>query len=250
MIALKEKLIPQDAKIIELKYTGKTFGAMSEDERWFGTKTLLLKIHAITGWSIPVNELMDILIDQLQMKLQEGYVNVTIAEIEYAFRHRDIDTKDWGKALSLTLIDEVMNPYLATRYELSKSEESARISNLPQIEVNKGLTDEEMAEWLMDWKGMLEVNIDLIPLLFYEFLDTKKIIDIANHQKWAYTAKAVTYVKAKLQDELGLCKTNDAYLAYNKFKNQETVGFDKEFAGRIKNRAKRLIVYDYLKDKL
>jgi len=102
----------------------------------------------------------------------------------------------------------------------------------------------------MDWKCMGEVNIDLIPLTFYDFIDEKKLINLTNKQKWAYTEKSVTAIKVKLQDDMAICKTNDAYIAFNKFCNQEKEGFEKEFAGRIKNRAKRMIVYDYLKDKL
>ena len=102
----------------------------------------------------------------------------------------------------------------------------------------------------MDWKIMDAINIDLIPLTFYDFLDEKKLIALTNQQKWAYTQRATTNVKTMLFDEMGVCKTNDAYIAFNKFCNQEKTGFEKEFKGRILNRAKRLIVYDYLKDKL
>ena len=93
-------------------------------------------------------------------------------------------------------------------------------------------------------------SVLIVPLTFYDFLDEKKLVVLTNKQKWAYTEKATTNVKTMLFDEIGICKTNDAYIAYNKFCNQEQNGFDKEFKGRILNRAKRLIVYDYLKDKL
>ena len=43
---------------------------------------------------------------------------------------------------------------------------------------------------------------------------------------------------------------NDAYIAYSKFLNMEKDGFTGEFKGRILNRAKRLIIYDYLKGKI
>lgn len=118
------------------------------------------------------------------------------------------------------------------------------------VEEHIELSKEEIAEWICDWKYMEVKNIDLIPLMFYDFLDSNKIISLTNALKWEYTIKATQNIKTKLQDDIGVCKTNDAYVAYNKFQNQEKDGFDKEFAGRIKNRAKRLIVFDYLKDKL
>lgn len=112
------------------------------------------------------------------------------------------------------------------------------------------LTDEEKAEWICDWKIMKDINIDLIPLLFYDFLDGKKIITLTKEQKWKYTEKATIQVKTLLHEDMSNCKTNDAIIAFNKFQNQETTGFTGEFKGRILNRAKRLIVFDYLKDNL
>lgn len=248
LTALKGKLLPEEQKIIELKYSGKTFGVMTTEERWFSAQTLLLKIHAITGWSVPVSEMMDILIDQFQQKLIEKYRNVTIKEIEYAFRNKGTDIKDWGKAMNLSLFDEVMIPYLEERFDLSRTEESLKKPIM--IENKEPLTDEDYAEWLMDWKIMSEINIDLIPLPFYDFITNKNLVFLTNKQKWEYTERATTNIKFRLQEEMGVCKTNDAYIAFNKFCNQEKTGFEKEFKGRILNRAKRLIVYDYLKDKL
>ena len=49
---------------------------------------------------------------------------------------------------------------------------------------------------------------------------------------------------------MSISKTNDAYKVFNSFENMERDGFVGELKGRILNRAKRLIVYDYLKDKL
>lgn len=118
------------------------------------------------------------------------------------------------------------------------------------IEENKILNDDEKAQWLMDWKYKTDMPIELIPLIFYDFLTEKKLIDLTNKQKWEYTEKATTQIKVQLHEEMSICKTNDGYIAFNKFCNEEKNGFEKEFAGRIKNRAKRLIVFDYLTDKL
>ena len=218
---------------------------MSDDERKLSAYQVLLKIHAITGWTIPASQLMDILVEQFELKLSESYSNVNSDEMEYAFRNRGGDVKDWGKAMNLSLIDEIMLPYLETRLELSKVEESLKKPLM--IEVSRELSDEEIAEWICDWKIMEKINIELIPLMFYDFLTSKAILSLTNAQKWEYAAKATQNVKSMLQEAIGACKTNNAYLAYDKFKRQETEGFDKEFAGKIKNRAKRLIVYDYLK---
>lgn len=219
---------------------------MNETERELSAYQLLIKIHAIRGWTIPASELMDILVSEFQKKLSESYANVNEEEMMYAFRNCEMDIKDWGKALNLSLIDEVMMPYLENRLELSKIEE--RLKQPVMLAEKTHLTDEDKAEWLMDWKVMPDINIELIPLIFYEFLDEKKLIPLTGKQKFAYTERAAQEMKTKLFEDIATCKTNDAYLAYNKFVNMEKDGFTGEFKGRILNRAKRLIVFDYLKD--
>ena len=218
---------------------------MTPDEKKLTAYQILIKIHAITGWTVPASQLMDILIEQFELKLSESYSNVNSDEVEYAFRNKTSDIKDWGKVMNLSLFDEVMLPYLEIRFELSKFEESLKKPLM--IEESKALSDEEIAEWICDWKIMEKINIELIPLMFYDFITSKGILSPTVAQKWDYATKATQNIKSILQEAIGICKTNNAYLSYEKFKTQETDGFDKEFAGRIKNRAKRLIVYDYLK---
>lgn len=90
-------------------------------------KSLLLKIHVITGWTIPEAELLNILIDQFQKKLVENYGDVNPEEVEYAFRNFGTRVKDWGKAMNLSLIDEVMLPYLGERERLSRELEERKL---------------------------------------------------------------------------------------------------------------------------
>lgn len=240
--------LSQENKLIELKYASKQFGKMSQEERRLSAFKVLITIHAITGWTVPVSELMDILVNQFELKLAESYSNVNEQEVEYAFRNRGVDIKDWGKALNLSLIDEIMIPYLESRFELSRVEE--QLNKPKMIEQPKELTDEEKADWICDWKSMPEINIELIPLMFYEFLDSKKIINLTKKEKWQYTEKATIAVKIKLMEALPLCKTTDSLRELQEFERQQANGFEKEFKGRILNRAKRQIVFDYLKDKL
>lgn len=87
---------------------------------------LLLKIHVITGWEIPQQELMTILADQFVKKILESYPSVTPEEVEYAFRNKPIELKEWGKSMNISLIDEVMVPYLEKRFEISRIEEQRK----------------------------------------------------------------------------------------------------------------------------
>lgn len=84
--------------------------------------SLLIKIHMITGWSIPASELRNVLSDQLQKHLEEKYSELNVDEIEYAFRDTGTTTKDWGKTLNLSMIDEVLIPYLNKRLTVSETE--------------------------------------------------------------------------------------------------------------------------------
>ncbi len=72
--------------MIVLKYKSKRIGEMNEEEVSKWGKTLLLKIYVITGWTIPSDEvLLIILIDQFQKKLVESYINLNTDEVEFLF---------------------------------------------------------------------------------------------------------------------------------------------------------------------
>jgi len=92
---------------------------MNAAELALSAKKILLTIHVITGWTIPATELMNVLINQFEKKMLESYPNVNQEEIEYAFRNSGTTVKDWGKAMNLALIDEVLIPYLDERKRLS-----------------------------------------------------------------------------------------------------------------------------------
>lgn len=141
-------LEPQERRILALKYASKHFASLSETEiRLYATK-LLITISLITGWSLPEEDThLQILIDQLSLKLKEGYSNLNVDEIEYSFRNYPV--KDWGKNLNLNLIDEVMEGYREKRSEVSRMEESKAapveqtiyseddIKNFRRIEINE-----------------------------------------------------------------------------------------------------------------
>lgn len=224
----------QDNQIIKLKYAAKQFCKMTDDERSLSAYELLLKIHVIAGWSIPASQLMDILVTQLEKKLNEKYANVNSEEFEYAFRNRDLNTKDWGKSLNLTLIDEVMIPYLEQRYDLSVAEESL---NRPiPIEDKRELTAEEWQEWLLDMKGY---KLDMIPVAAYDYLVRENKINPTVKEKNDCIEKSIPIYIITLQEDLKI---------WTEFVQQKTQGV---FTGRHKDGlialSKKMIVEDYLK---
>lgn len=219
---------------------------MNDAELELSAHRIILKISVIVGWTIPLSdEMVDMLTDQFSKKLSEGYSNLNEAEVEYAFRNKGIETRDWGKSLNLSLIDEVMLPYLEERFEISKTEES--LTKLKMLEEEKKeTTDEEMFEWIEDWKQKEVIDLEIIPLQFYEFLENKKIISVPNKIKHEFIGKAAAQIKGKLIDEMGLSKNDDAYKNFKSFEKMEVEGFEGDLKIRITNRAKRLIIKDYL----
>lgn len=141
---------------------------------------LLLIIHVITGWTVPAGELMSILTDQFSKKCLESYPNVNPGEMEYAFRN-NTTVKDWGKAMNLALIDEVMLPYLERRFELSRIEESAKTPKMIEYEPIE-MTDEDLLTATFEvWKMIKKP--DLIPESVYHYLVEKGKINLTIEQK-------------------------------------------------------------------
>lgn len=213
---------------------------MTEEERWFAAQTLILKIHAITGWTIPISEMMDILIDQFQQKLIEDYKNVTVKEFEYAFRTKGLDIKDWGKALNLVLIDEVMLPYLDNRFDLSMQEQKIQA----QIQMKKEdqellnrppMSDEEWNEWLLD---IAKYPINKIPCDSYNYLEKVGKIKLTTPQKHEYMERAIAHLIG-ITDPV---KKEGIELAQMKNKGV----YSHETTATLITISKRLAVYDYL----
>lgn len=75
---------------------------------------------------MPSNEALGVLLDQFNKKIVEDYPTVTSEEITYAFRSNGHEVKEWGKALNISLIDDVMVPYLEKRIQVSRVEEQKK----------------------------------------------------------------------------------------------------------------------------
>jgi hypothetical protein len=180
-----------------------------------------------------------------------NYGNHTPLEIKLAFDMAisgklDLEEKEVTayENFSCLYFSKIMNAY---RVWARQTHSQLKKDYPKMIEEKLTLDDEEKAEWMMEWKQMEDINFELIPLIFYDWMADKNLIKLSGKEKWVYTEKATTQIKAQLFNDISTCKTNDAYVAFNKFENMEKNGFTGELKGRILNRAKRLIIYDYLK---
>lgn len=89
-----------------------SLGAMSETDLSKWIKALILKIHVITGWVIPANEMLSIFLDQVRKKVAEVWHVLNPDEIEFVFRNASGTVNDWGKNMNIYLLDEVLSPYI------------------------------------------------------------------------------------------------------------------------------------------
>ena len=220
----------------------------TEDE----IKPKLLLIYSMVGLRsqhYPPPEEKKNLHDYIRLK----YGNKTLSEFVMAFdlaisNELDIkpdDVKVYDQ-FTIAYLAQIMSAYkiwLANVYKNWKQKK-----DYPKmVEEKKDLTNEEKLEWINEWKEKEYINIELIPVMFYEFLDSQKMLSVSNKKKWEYTEKAQQFIKTLLMNDMTESKTNDAYIAWNKFQNMETKGFDGDMKEKILNRAKKMIVFDYLK---
>ncbi len=183
----KTNLPKEEEAIIQAKYSGRRFGIMGNDERIFCAQRLLIVIHSIIGWTLPVADYYDILVDQFEKKMQESYSTLNEEEVKYAFRNLSSEVKDWGKFMNLSLLDEVLLPYLHTRQQISDQEEKKQ--KPIQIEKSGPLSDQEWEEWVTDIKTY---PVNLIPVGCYDYLIRTAQINPTAKEKIIYLDKAMT----------------------------------------------------------
>lgn len=139
----------------------------------------------MTGWVLPAENL-DVLIDAFAKKLLLSYGKVNAEEIEFAFLTGSSEVKDWGKQMNLSLIDEVMIPYLDVRYELSRIEEQQKQKQKILSEQGNPISDEQLEGLWEDVANKVkkgEYNFELIPVFFYEWRDIRGELNIDAHMK-------------------------------------------------------------------
>lgn len=226
--------MPQEAKIISLKYAAKRFCDMDTDEIDLMANKLIIKISIITGWTIPASAfMMDEVIEQLAKKMQETYPNLNEQEVEYAFRNKGIELKDWGKSLNLALIDEVLVPYLHDRFALSLQEEKIS-TQVKEINEQRELTPEEWDEWLL---SISKYEVNKIPCDSYKYLEKTGKISLTNSQKHEYMQRAIAHLSGTLNP------VSREYSELNKMK--EAGVFSHEVTGTLRTISMRLAVFDY-----
>ena len=199
-----QKLPEAERALIVRKYSAPCFANLTEELIEITAGAILLKLHVITGWALPEDKhLRDELNRQLGLKLKESYQTVNINEVEYAFRN-NTRVQDWGKKMNLSLIDEVMIPYLSNRAEASEAERIAsQPKELPKIEIS----DEDVIETAQSIY-LATKNYHYIAPGAYDRLIARDMVMLAG-DKESIRNEAKNAIMVKLKDDPELFKDID-----------------------------------------
>jgi hypothetical protein len=165
-------LTPQEQQVLKLKYQSPQIGEMSEGDLTKWSKALLVKIHVITGWTIPERvELVNVLMEQFAKTLQEKYANMNPDEIEYAFRSEGTVVEDWGKSFNLNLVDKVLQTYTLKRFVISETERQlVWYKRRPEFSLERDIDYRKQIE--EDYQSFLGGKMRLVtfPIGYYDTL--------------------------------------------------------------------------------
>ncbi len=221
--------------------------SLSERTKW--AIGLLAKISVITGWSVPENEALNILADQFEKKLFESFQNVNPDEVEYAFRNRSNEVKDWGKNLNLSLVDDVMIPYLEKRKIISQIEEQQKVKQI-EATVKEDLSEKAMMEWWKDVEKRVCVShyrMEFMPVPLYEWMDKQGGINKTAKEKKGYIQRAISFRLSQLADAYEREGTQAAKNELWKFRDMKNAGVLEGLeVKKIRDIAKRIIIHEMM----
>src|SRR5688572_6033180 len=158
-LAISRPQLPPELAVIRVKYAGLQFGKMQAQNLFAYANATLIKIHVITGWAIPREEILNVLLDQFIKKIKEGYSDTNPEEWEYAFRNYGTGVKDWGKSMNLSLIDEVMKPYMSDRKHLSHEVEERKVEPPPIKIMSQDELDNLLRSWTEEFDQQIKSEI-------------------------------------------------------------------------------------------
>lgn len=222
-----------------MKDSEKQIGKMDEKEIDLMSISLIYKLSAITGWSIPEKRMLGILLEQMSMKLKESYPYLNSKEIEYAFRNTTV--KDYGKNFNLITFGEVIDEYKEKRKEAVKLIKQPLQIEMPTI------SDKEKIDELNEYMARTDINtrnLHLLPIYLYNYLRDLKLLRTEDSELNKIYNDAV-----KLKMSLMLQKAENDYeykKDYLRFKEQYEKGyFDETQSQQIHIIYLKLNILDY-----
>lgn len=204
MQQISGSLAPGDRDILAVKYQAARISNLPAEDVPKHAKGLLFRIHTITGWKLPDDDLfLNTLVSEFSKYLVESCLDLNPEEISFAVRNYGIGIQDWGKSMNLSLINEPIEKYRIARSEISKLEE-IRKNAIPAIQNSP--ENEKPADWSEEWNQVKEsakngqIENAFIPIAIYYWLNRNKILELTAEDKWELFSQARTVTIAKLQN--------------------------------------------------
>lgn len=176
-------------QVLEVKYSpSQRIGEIDLLQLDNMVKVCMLRIHVITGWTIPVDEMMQLFIDEFRSLLLQEYEDIKFEEIIFAFRRYKHIVEDWGKEMNLKLIGTVLEAYMEDRYDAGLLEERLKMENdKPLLEFKpKKYSDDEIVAIALDyWQNSKAPMLEFINPHCYEILNkqAKIVLDEPNKER-------------------------------------------------------------------
>lgn len=159
--------------MIERKYSQPCIKQMNALELQTAVQLVLNRICIFTGWPVPVGKAsIDLLVDELALYLLEKFPTINVNEIAAAFRQYSSEVNNWGKAVNIILIEQVLYPYMNARREASLLVE-LKPKEQPLLAMPEETPEEKIAFAYDHWKRTK--TIELTVNVYKELRETGKM---------------------------------------------------------------------------
>jgi hypothetical protein len=181
--------------------------------------------------------------------LLSNYSQKTLDELYLAF---DLAVKDQLEydlkvydAFTIPILNGVMGAYKKWIYN-----ESLKVQKPAELPPILQVTHEDKIKECDEWEQKKDIKLSLIPLYLYDWFVVTGRIDLTNEEKKVIYQKAAEYRLSQLQNETELDRTNrHEYKSFNQLLIDGIQNIKGVEQDRLRNLAKKIAVFEYLKNK-
>lgn len=180
-------LAKEEREILAIKYILPVFSKTSAIDIGRQAKGLLVRLHTITGWKLPDDDLfLNTLVSEFSRYLTENCGDLNPEEVAYAFRNYALETQDWGKSMNLQLIHDPISRYRQVRKCISEMEE--RVSDRTK-EGQKLIESPIDTDWSEQWYKIKEsarngtINSIFIVTPIYDWLKRTGRLTVSGEER-------------------------------------------------------------------
>lgn len=252
------KLAADHQKILTAKYTGQTFGQMSNEALNESAKIISTLISVMGAILLPEKNSAFIFYEKLGNRLKSEYQNLTVKEVELAVEENINSIKNYyNKPISFQVIEDILQLYFVKRNEATAAEmkaidfiEEQKVVDLEQIKFSsRHAVENDYQDYL---KGSLDFEKDTTFHINYDTLISDKLVD--NVQQNYLLSKGIYKLKLKAQKQLQAAKEiqvpNDSKhnIEFAKQRKIREIQEAQQYLNvivKIENEAKKLALIEY-----